>query len=327
MHHDDMRLYVSVVEQGSFAAAARQLGLTRSAVSRRIDGLERRLGVRLLERTTKHISLTDAGDVYYTRVSRIIADQYEAELAVSQFGAKPLGTLRVTCAVMIGLHKIIPHLRDFMRAHPDLCIHLNLSDTPDDPNLEVHDVAITWGRLADSSLVASRLTTTRQIICAAPSYIAEHGRPATPSELFNHNCITLRGFGVTHNEWYFESNDGIDVVKARGNFVVNSGNAAYQALLSGIGIGRVTDVRGRDDIRAGRLEVLLKEFECRDAVPIYALYRGRKIVPPKVRALVDFLKARLQETDPMEAGRSSERRGTRRLKTDVIACSPNLARR
>jgi len=300
MHYDDMRLYVSVVEQGSFAAAARQLGLTRSAVSRRIDGLERRLGVRLLERTTKRISLTDAGDVYYSRACKIIADQQEAELAVSQFAAKPLGTLKVTCAVMIGLHKVIPLLRDFMREHPDLSIHLDLSDTPDDPNLDVHDVAITWGRLADSSLVATRLTTTRQIICAAPSYIEQYGRPATPGDLLNHNCIIISGFGVTHNEWYFESQDGVDVVRVRGNFVVNSGNAAYKALLSGIGVGRVTDVHGREDIRAGRLEVLLTEFECRDGVPIYALYRGRKIVPPKVRALVDYLKSRLN-TPELEA--------------------------
>ncbi len=299
MQHDDMKIYVTVVEQKSFAGAARQLGLTRSAVSRRIDGLERRLGVRLLERTTKHIALTDAGDVFYVRASRIIADQHEAELAVSQYGAKPLGTLKVTCAVMIGLYKVIPHLRDFMREHPDLAIQLDLSDTQDDPNLEHHDVAITWGRLLDSSLMASRLASTRQIICAAPSYIEEHGRPANPAELLSHNCIILSGFGSTQNEWYFENGDGVDVVKVRGNFIVNSGNAAYQALLAGLGIGRVTDVRGGEDIRAGRLVEVLTEFECRDAVPIYGLYRGRKIVPPKVRALIDFLKTRMSADLPI----------------------------
>lgn len=295
VQHDDIKIYVSVVEQGSFAAAARHLGLTRSAISRRIDGLERRLGVRLLDRTTRHIHLTDAGDVFYIRSSKILSDLQEAELAVTEFGAKPLGTLKVTCAVMIGLHKVIPYLPEFMRQHPDLSIQLDLSDTPDDPNLEVHDVAITWGRLPDSALVASRIGLTRQIICAAPSYIAEHGQPSHPSELLNHNCIILSGFGMTRNEWYFESEDGINAVKVRGNFVVNSGNAAYQALLCGLGIGRVTDLRGGEDLRAGRLEVLLKDFECQDHVPIYALYRGRRIVPPKVRALIDFLKLKLDE--------------------------------
>lgn len=293
MQHDDLKVYVSVVDQGSFAAAARHLGLTRSAVSRRIDSLEHRLGVRLIDRTTKHLSLTDAGDVFYMRGLRVLSDLQDAELAVGQFGAKPRGTLKVISAVMIGLHKIIPYIPEFMGEHADLRIKLDLSDTPDDPNLELHDVAITWGRQPDSSLVASRLGFTRQVICATPGYIARHGRPSHPAELTGHNCIILTGFGATSNDWYFETDEGVKAVKVRGNFAVNSGNAAYQALLSGVGIGRLTDLRGGEELRSGQLERLLEAFECKDGVPIYALYRSQKIVSPKVRALIDFLKQKL----------------------------------
>jgi DNA-binding transcriptional LysR family regulator len=295
MQHDDLEIYVSVVEKGSFAAAARHLGLTRSAVSRRIDGLEHRLGVRLLDRTTKHLSMTDAGDVYYARGSKVLTDLRDANLAVSEFGAEPRGTLRVTSAVMIGLYKIIPHLPEFLQAHADLRIHLDLSDTPDDPNLEDHDVAIAWGRLPDSALVASKLGATRQIICATPGYIAEFGRPATPKDLHDHNCIVISSFGDDRNKWYFETEEGIEAVKVHGNFTVNSGNGAYQALLAGVGIGRVTDLRGGEEFRDGRLEILLDEFECKDDVPINALFRANKITPPKVREFIDFLKTKLSD--------------------------------
>lgn len=296
MQNNDMKIYVSVVEGGSFAAAARQLGLTRSAVSRRIDSLEQRLGVRLLDRTTKHLSLTDAGEVYYRRSVKILSDIKEADLAVSQYGAEPRGTLKITCAVMIGLYKIIPHVAEFMRAHPDLSVSIDLSDAQDDPNLEIHDVAIAWGKLPDSALLASKIGETRQIICAAPSYIERYGAPSAPSDLDNHNCIVIRGFGAVYNEWLFETDKGVDVVKVTGPLVVNSGNAAYQALLAGCGIGRLTDLRGQVEIRDGNLVEVLGDFACKDAVPIHALFRGGKAVPPKVRAFVDFLKLKLAKS-------------------------------
>src|SRR5690606_19133411 len=180
MHHVDLEVYISVVERGSFASAARHLGLTRSAVSRRIDGIEHKLGVRLLDRTTKHISVTDPGQVFYARGVKIVSDMNDAELAVRQDAASPRGTLKLTCAVMIGLYKIIPHMPEFLRVNPDLRMHLHLSDTPDDPNLEENDVAITWGPQPDSALLASKLGATRQVICATPGYIAQHGRPSHP---------------------------------------------------------------------------------------------------------------------------------------------------
>jgi DNA-binding transcriptional LysR family regulator len=293
MQQDDLKIFVSVVEKGSFAAAARFLGLTRSAVSRRIDSLEHRLGVRLFDRTTKHIGMTDAGEIYYARGSKVLNDLQEAELALSEYGAKPKGVLRVTSAVMIGLYKIIPCIAEFTRAHPDLRLHLDLSDMPDDPNLEIHDVAITWGQLRDSALTASKLGITRQLICATPEYIEKYGAPTCPSDLHNHNCIVISSAGDDRNKWYFEGENGLETIKVTGNISVNSGNAAYQALLAGLGIGRLTELRGGAELRSGQLQVVLEDYECKDAVPIYALFRASKITQPKIRAFIDFLRHRL----------------------------------
>lgn len=285
---------MSVVEAGGFTAAADRLGITRSAVSRRIDGLEQRLGVRLLDRTTRHVALTEAGDAYYRRGIRIIEEIADAELAASQYGGRPQGTLRITSAVMIGLYKIIPLLPAFIAEHADLKVQFDLSDEGDDPALDAHDVAIAWGSLPASPRIATKLTESRQIICAAPSYIARNGAPETPADLAAHSCLLISGLGSDRNEWYFETPRGPEVIKVTGSFTVNSGNGAYEALIAGIGIGRVTDLRVQGDIAAGRLVPILEAFERRDGVPIYALHKSRRHVPPKVRAFVDFLRDRLR---------------------------------
>lgn len=294
VHRDDIEVFVNVVEAGGFTAAADRLGITRSAVSRRIDGLEQRLGVRLLDRTTRHVDLTDAGDAFYRRGTKILEEIVDAELVASQFGGRPQGTLRITSAVMIGLYKIIPLLPAFIAAHADLKVQFDLSDERDDPGLDAHDVAITWGTLPESTRIATKLTESRQIICAAPAYLERHGCPRRPADLADHNCLLISGLGNDRNEWYFETPQGPEVVKVTGSFTVNSGNGAYEALIAGIGIGRVTDLRVQADISAGRLRPILEAFERRDGVPIYALHKSRRHVPPKVRAFIDFLRERLR---------------------------------
>lgn len=294
VHRDDIEVFVSVVDAGGFTPAAGRLGITRSAVSRRIDGLEQRLGVRLLDRTTRHVGLTDAGDAFYSRCTRILEEIADAVLVASQYGGRPQGTLRITSAVMIGLYKIIPLLPAFIAAHTDLKVQLDLSDERDDPALEAHDVAITWGALPESMRIATKLTESRQIICAAPAYLERHGHPERPSDLADHNCLLISGLGNDRNEWYFETPQGQEVVKVTGSFTINSGIGAYEALIAGIGIGRVTDLRVQGDIRAGRLIPILAAFERREGVPIYAVHKSRRHVPPKVRALIDFLRDRLR---------------------------------
>lgn len=291
---DELRVFTCVVDYAGFAAAGKALRLTRSAVSRRIDGLEKRLGVRLLDRTTRRISLTDAGDVLYQRASRILADIAEAELAASTFGGEPQGVLRVTSPIMIGLHKLMPLLPDFLERHRHIKLQLDLADDAIDPALTEHDVAIRWGEQRASALIITRLAESRQIICAAPSYLQCHGTPKTPHDLAQHNCLMMTRLGTGANEWRFRVREGLIDIKVAGNFVVNGGHGNYEALLAGLGIGRVTDLRVAEDIRSKRLQPILSEFEPAEAIPIYAAYKSGRLIPPKVRTFVNYLRERMK---------------------------------
>lgn len=291
---DDLRIFAAVVEHGGFAPTSRTLGITRSAVLRRVERLEGRLGVRLLDRTTRQVSLTDAGDVLYRRAVHILAEIAEAELMVSEFGAEPQGVLRVTSPIVIGHQKLVPLLPDFLNRYKLVKLQLDLSDDAIDPTLSRHDVALRWGEQEDSALVITRLAESHQIVCAAPSYLERHGTPRTPDELAGHNCLMMSRLGLDHNEWTFRYPEGIRSIRVSGNFVVNGGSGHYEALISGLGIGRITDLRGREDIAAGRLMRILQEFEPPVATPIYAAHKSSRLVPLKVRAFVAFLKRRMR---------------------------------
>lgn len=290
----DMQVFAQVVESGSFAAAAKQLSVTRSAVCRRVDGLERRLGVRLLDRTTRRLSLTEAGETYHRRSNRILAEIAEMELVVGEFGGEPRGTLRVTSPIMIGLHRLIPVLPRFLAQHPQLRVHLDLSDDETDPTLSDHDVALRWGVPKDSAAVIVKVASSRQIVCAALSYLERYGTPATPRDLLTHNCVLMSRLGLMSNEWSFVVDGRPLKLKVHGNYVVNGGHGNYEAVIAGLGIGRVTDLRVGEDIRAGRLRPILQAFEPEDAIPIYAAYRPSALVPPKIRLLLDFLRRELK---------------------------------
>jgi DNA-binding transcriptional LysR family regulator len=294
---DEIRIFASVVDQGGFAPAAKSLDVTRSAVSRRIDRLEKRLGVRLLDRTTRRITLTEAGEALYQRSVRILADIAEAELVASEYGGAPQGVLKVTSPIIIGLHKLIPVLPEFLGSHSQIRLQLDLSDDAMDSTLPDHDVAIRWDMQQSSTLIITRLMTSRQIICAAPSYLRRHGTPKTPQDLGRHNCLLMNRLGLTHNEWAFRSAGGPVAVRVTGNFVVNGGHGNYQAVLDGLGIGRVVDLRAMEDLKAGRLRRMLKEFEPVEATPIYAAYKRGRLVPPKVRSFISFLRARFRALD------------------------------
>ncbi|GJE42966.1 LysR family transcriptional regulator [Methylobacterium soli] len=291
---DDLRVFAAVVEHGGFASTARTLGTTRSAVLRRIERLERRLGVRLFDRTTRQISRTDAGDVLYRRAVHILAEISEAELVVSEFSAEPQGVLRVTCPIMIGHQKLIPLLPEFLMNHKLVKIQLSLSDDVIDQSLTHHDVALRWGEQEDSTLVVTRLGESHQVVCAAPSYLERHGTPSTPEDLFNHNCLMMNRLGLDYNEWTFRYSEGNRSIRTTGNFVVNGGSGHYEALISGLGIGRITDLRGREDIASGRLRRILQDFEPLAATPIYAAHKSSRLIPPKVRAFVTYLQRRMR---------------------------------
>lgn len=294
---DDIMVFLNVVNHGGFSASAKHLGLTRSAICRRVDRLEERLGVRLLNRTTRRVTVTEAGQVYYERCRELVSAIEAAELAVGEFGAEPKGTLRVTCAVMIGMVLIIPLLPQFLKRFGDITLHLTVSDEPLDMSGASFDLAIQFGDLPDSSLIVTRLAYTRQVICATPGYFAAHGYPKTPADLQHHNCLMLSGLGTAWNDWAFEGPDGIQTVRVGGNFVANSGDAHYEALLSGLGIGRALDIKSRGDVAAGRLETVLMDYQPRKPRSICLIHQNRMHVPPNVRAFIDFLKSSIRDPD------------------------------
>lgn len=291
---NELTIFTSVVDRGSFAAAAKALGVTRSAVCRRVDGLEKRLGVRLLDRTTRRLSLTEAGETFYRRGTNILAEVAETELLVSEFGEAPRGTLRITSPIMIGLHKLIPLLPDFVARHPHIKIQLDLSDDLIDPALAEHDVGLRWGEQKPSALRITKVAESRQILCAAPSYLARFGAPAHPDDLLRHNCLMMSRLGLATNEWVFRVDGRPAMLKVSGNYVVNGGHGNYEAVISGLGIGRMTDLRVLEDIGAGRLVRLLQDFEPPDAMPIYAAYKSGTLVPPKIRFFIDHLRGQLR---------------------------------
>ncbi len=287
---DDLGIFVASVQAGSFSAAASQLHLTRSAVSRRIQAIENRLGVRLLDRTTRRLQLTEAGQTLYDRGTVVLADLAAAEAAASDYGTTPRGTLRVSCLIMIALRTLIPLLPEFLRTYPGVQVQLDLSDTATGSNLTDHDVAICWGEQVDSALISTRLFRSRQLYCASPEYLDRHGVPAHPHDLAGHNCLMLTRLGIISNEWRFTDPSGPFAVKVSGNFVANSGDAQYEALLAGLGIARVTNLRVRDDVEAGRLRFVLEAFTPLADTAVYVMYRRGRHLPPKVRAFVTYLR-------------------------------------
>jgi DNA-binding transcriptional LysR family regulator len=290
----ELEVFASVVDNGSFAAAGKVLGVTRSAVCRRVDSLERRLGVRLLDRTTRSIALTDAGRALHERSLRILNDIAEAEVVVSEYGEEPRGVLRVASPIMIGLHKLVPLLPEFLGRHPQIKVVLELSDDIIDPALAEHDVGLRWGEQQSSALIITKIAESRQIICAAPSYLERFGVPETPRDLLNHNCVLMTRLGLEANDWSFLVDGAPFRLKVRGNYVVNGGHGNYEAVIAGLGIGRLTELRIVEDIAAGRLRVLLEDFEPPEAMSISAVYKNSLLVPPKVRTFIDYLRQHIR---------------------------------
>lgn len=279
----DMRIFVRVVEAGSLSGAARALNLSLAVVSRKLARTEERLGVRLLNRTTRALSLTEEGQRFYARCVRILADIEEAELEASSGRRTASGLLRVTTTVAFGRRWLSGLLAEFQRLHPDLCIHLDASDTLSNIVEGGYDLAVRFGALADSSLIARRIAPNRRVICAAPAYLDARGRPQTIEDLLSHDCIAYGDPLLDH--WSFA--DG-RMVKVRGPLTGNDGELAHAWALAGAGLvmKSIWDVRA--DIAAGLLEVVLPDLEL-PAAPIHAVYPHSRHAAARVRLCIDFL--------------------------------------
>lgn len=285
-----MNAYAKVVALGSFAEAARALGLTRSAVSKAVMELEHLLGARLLDRTTRRVGPTEAGLAYYERCVDIVARVEETELQVSRLHDEPKGVLKVNAPVSFGVLHLAPAVAEFMGAHPDLAIELALSDRFVDPIEEGVDVTIRIARLADSSLVARRLAPARRVIVAAPAYLDRHGTPPRPEDLALHACLSY-GHSTTLQRWRL-TRDGASIDVAVGAAMCsNNGDVLRTAAIAGRGITLLPTFLVGADVAAGRLRTLLDDVPPSD-LDIHALYAPNRYLAAKTRVFIDFLVAR-----------------------------------
>ncbi|MCB2099550.1 MAG: LysR family transcriptional regulator [Rhodobacterales bacterium] len=282
-----MAVFAKVVETGSFSGAARDLGQSKSAVSKQVARLEDRLKARLLNRTTRRLSLTEVGQAFYDRAQRILAEVTEAEEAVSTLQARPRGTLRVNVPMSFGIQHVGPHMAAFMARYPDLNVDLTLNDRRVDLVDEGYDLAVRIGVMADSSLIARRLAPLRGVVCAAPAYWERHPPPSRPQDLADHDCL-IYTYNPSGTEMTFHGPDGPVAVRLNGRLRANNGDVLRSVAVAGGGVCVAPSFIVGDDLRAGRLVHALPEYGWRDG-GVYAVYPHNRHLSPKVRAFVDFL--------------------------------------
>lgn len=289
----EMGVFAKVVEAGGFGKAALQLGMARSAVSKQVSRLEAGLGVKLLHRTTRAMSLTEAGAAVYAQCA-VLAQAGDAAIAAAgRLAAAPRGTLRVSASVAFGQRCLLPVLPDLLRRHPELRVDLALLDRFVDLAEEGFDVVLRLTDHPPEALAARHLAKVRFILCAAPDYLARHGEPRQPEDLAGHNCIR-RNHPVVESDWRFIGPAGPVTTRVDGNVLVGGGEAVRQLLVAGLGCGIAPDFVVAEDLRAGHLVNLLPEYQPLGRFNnLYALYLPSRQGNPKVRAFIDHLAARL----------------------------------
>lgn len=280
-------IFATVVDEGSFSAAGRVLGLTPSAVSRTIDRIEARLGVRLLLRSTRALALTAEGQAYLQAARRILTDLDDAEQEIADQGA-PRGRLRVNAALSHGRLCVVPLLGAFVRLYPHILVDIALTDSLVDVAGGEADVAIRFGPLADSTLTARKIGSTGRVIVASPDYLARHGAPRTPEDLHRHNCLNFN-FRRTEPTWPFLRDGREFSLCVKGNIEANNGETLGQLAANGVGVTRVGAFSVVAELASGRLVPLLEDYNPGDVEQIHAVFVGGSNVPARVRVFVDFL--------------------------------------
>ncbi len=281
--------FVAVATRGSLSAAAQAEGVAPAVIGRRIDALEERLGVKLLIRTTRRITLTFEGSAFLEDCQRLLNDFYDAEASVSLGGVKASGHLRVTAPAGFGRAHVAPLLPAFLDAHPEVTISLDLTDRLADIVNEGIDVAIRIGALDDSSLVGLELAENRRVVVASPGYLEAHGTPSTPAELAQHDCLTFGTYGNQARGWQFDLDGQLVSMRVSGTLACNDGAVLRDWALAGRGLAWRSMWEVREDLRAGRLKSVLDAFAAPDNA-IHAVFPQRKHLPLRVRVFVDYLK-------------------------------------
>jgi DNA-binding transcriptional LysR family regulator len=297
---DGMRTFVAVVLEGSFSRAAERLNMSPQLVSKYVAQLETRLGARLINRSTRRLSVTEAGQAYYERCRDVLADIDEMENAVGDAATAARGTLRINAPMTFGTLHLSAAIAEYQRGQPEVSVDLTLDDRVVDIVSEGYDIAIRIGRLRESSLVARNLAPVRLVVCASPDYLEERGVPDTPQDLKDHECLRYT-LAPDFNRWQFRESDDIHDVQVTGSFLANNGDAIRLAALAGRGLALQPTFIVGDDIRAGRLQRVLQDYEL-DPMGVYAIYAHRKYLSGKVRTFVDFLGDYFGSTPYWECG-------------------------
>lgn len=287
-----MSILVAAVEAGSLSAAARRLGTPLPTVSRKVSELEAHLKAKLLNRSSRHLTLTDTGEAYVAACRRILEEVGEAERAASGEYRAPKGGLVVTAPIVFGRLHVLPVLTAFLEAFPEVDVRLSLADGIVDLLAEPVDVAVRIGALPDSSLMAVRLGQIRRVACLSPGYAARRGRPEVPADLAAHSCVTFQGLSSAEL-WTFGEGRSATTVRVHSRLSVGTAEAAADAAIAGLGITRLLSYQVADAVRRGALELVLEAFEP-SPWPVSLVHAGGRLLPLKLRAFLDFAAPRLR---------------------------------
>ena len=288
----EMAVFAKVVETTSFTAAGKALRLTPSAVGKLVTRIEQRLGVLLLQRSTRHMILTPEGRQFYESCVRILDDIEEAEYDITQKSVAPHGLLRINVTLPFGTHQILPLIPEFQQRYPDITVDISLTDALIDLPREQIDVAIRMGPLADASFHARKLGESRRAVVAAPAYLDQYGIPQAPEQLLGHKCFNFN-FRRSVDEWPFKIKRKLVRLPVSGGVLTNNGETMRELTLAGMGISRMAMFHVGPDIRAGKLIEVLKQYNPGDTEEIHAIYNSQRYQPARVRVFIDFLVEKL----------------------------------
>jgi len=289
---ESMSILVAAVEAGSLSSAARRLGTPLSNVSRKVSDLETHLKARLLNRSSRKLTLTDAGQAYVEACKRIIEDVGEAERAASGEYSAPKGDLIITAPIVFGRLHVLPVAAQFLKVYADVYIRFVLADRLVNLFEDHVDLAVRIGELPDSSLIATRIGAIRRVVCGSPAYFAERGTPKNVGDIGMHDCITFEGFS-SPDMWVFRTEKSDAYIPVHSRLVVNTAEAAIDAAIAGLGITRVLSYQIANAVQAGVLAVVLQEYEPTTS-PVNLVYAGQRLLPLKLRAFLDFAAPRLK---------------------------------
>ncbi len=287
-----MRVFSAVAKNNSFSDAAKKLSISKAMASKHVQNLENTLGVRLFNRTTRKLNLTDVGNAYYEKVDSILSDIDETELAISRLNSEPKGKLKIMAPPSFGAFHLSRALSVYLRKYPDVTTEIELSNRMPDLVEDGIDLAFHVGKLEDSSFVARKIASARRVVCASPYYLKQNGTPQAPNDLSKHNCMVYAP-RTALNEWEFIKNNEQVTVKISGDIQCNDGDALRIAAIQGCGIAQLPTYIVGLDIQSGRLNAILEEFEPEN-LPVYAIYNHRKYLSAKIQTFIEFMYEQFQ---------------------------------